>query len=56
MTIQNITLGEHTFFVELYKDKIDMKDGERLSVEYVMLRNYEFRNSILLKSLFGMNM
>ena len=47
MTIQNITLGEHTFFVELYKDKIDMKDGERLSVEYVMLRNYEFRNSII---------
>lgn len=47
MTIQNITLGEHTFFVKLYKDKIDMKDGERLSVEYVMLRNYEFRNSII---------
>lgn len=47
MTRQNITLGEHTFLVELYKDKIDMKDGERLSVEYVMLRNYEFRNSII---------
>lgn len=47
MTIQNITLGEHTFLVELYKDKIDMKDGERLSCEYVMLRNYEFRNSVI---------
>lgn len=47
MTIQNITLGEHTFLVELYKDKIDMKGGERLSGEYVMLRNYQFRNSVI---------
>ncbi len=47
MTIQNITLGEHIFLVELYKDKIDMKGGERLSNEYVMLRNYEFRNSVI---------
>lgn len=47
MQIQNITLGEHTFLVELYKDKIDMKGGERLSGEYVMLRNYEFRNSVI---------
>lgn len=47
MNIQNITLGEHSFLVELYKDKIDLDGPDRISNEYVMLRNYEFRNSII---------
>lgn len=47
MTIQNITLGEHSYLVELYKNKIDMTGSDRIECEYVMLRSYEFRNSII---------
>lgn len=47
MTIQNITLGEHSYLVELYKDKIDITGSDRIECEYVMLRSYEFRNSVI---------
>lgn len=46
-SIQNITLGEHSYLVELYKDKIDITGSDRIECEYVMLRSYEFRNSVI---------
>lgn len=47
MIRQSITLGNHSFLVDMYKDKIDLTDTDRIKEEYVMIRSYEFRNSVI---------
>ena len=47
MIVQNLNIGPYSHRVELYKNNIDLINQNVIEREFVMLRSYEFRNTVI---------